>query len=136
MMIKFQRFVVLSYPILGLLLALTPKFLFPVCYDGSYMDCWGAGLFVMLMGLVIEFLNWYINLGVPPLACNILSLVPALMAILVPYRIIALDSFMLCDDASHACRTSTMPAVIVIASLIIILNVVCAAVNLYAWKKR
>ncbi|MBQ3396722.1 MAG: DUF4418 family protein [Synergistaceae bacterium] len=109
--------------LLGQVLVLTPSFLFSVCYSGSYMDCWSAGFFIMIMGISVEMLSLYALYC--PYSCvfNFLSSLAALMSILVPYRVIAVRTFRLCDDASHACRTSTMPAVIVIASLIIILNI-------------
>ena len=130
MMMKFQKFVMLVSPVLALLLTLTPSFLFPVCHYDSYMECYYAGGFVMMMGLSIGFFSWHVSLGFSSSWFNVLSSIAALLAILVPYKIIELDRiFRLCDDASHACRTSTMPAVIVIASLIIILNVSCIIVN-------
>ena len=129
-MMKFQKFVTLVSPILALLLTLTPSFLFPVCHYDSYMECYYAGGFVMMMGLGIGMFSWHVSLGFSSSVFNVLSSIAALMAILVPYRIIELDKiFSLCDDASHACRTSTMPAVIVIASLIIILNMSCIIIN-------
>lgn len=128
-MMKFQKFVTLVSPILALLLTLTPSFLFPVCHYDSYMECYYAGGFVMMMGIGIGMFSWHVSLGFSSSVFNVLSSIAALMAILVPYRIITLDSFRLCDDTSHACRSSTMPAVIVIASLIIILNMSCIIIN-------
>ena len=109
--------------LLGVILVLIPPFLFPVCYSGSYRDCWSAGFFIMTMGISVEMLSVYALDCLYSCVFNFLSSLAALMSILVPYRVIAVRTFRLCDDASHACRTSTMPAVIVIASLTIILNI-------------
>lgn len=124
--------------LLGLLLALTPFVLFPVCGtpapDGSPMRCHYSGLFIVAMGGLI------LAAAVPALRAKgrarffrlscILSAGAGLLAYLVPVGIVPLGNKALwgwecglCGDVHHACRAVTLPAVGGLAAAVVLVNV-------------
>ena len=121
---KLQKFHALVNIILGGVLALSPFVLFPVCdmlkADGSHMACWYSGIFIASMGVVIVillFMKWRFIAGV-------LASGAAVACWLVPHEIIGL-----CADLSHDCQAVTMPAVGVLITLIVIVNVIELIMN-------
>lgn len=129
---------------LGLVLALTPFVLFPVCGtpapDGGPMKCHYSGIFIVAAGLLVVALS-LLSLtvvrkrGVFACAC-ILSAGAALLAYTVPERIVSLGDKAvwgwecgLCGDIHHACRAVTMPAVSVLVLGIVLLNVLALLWN-------
>lgn len=123
--------------LLGAVLALTPFVLFPVCGpmpNGKYMMCHYSGIFIAGMGALIVVLSllalwghrkrWAASLS------GVLSIVAALLCYLVPMRIIVIGDKAgwgwecgLCKAADMACHTTTMPAVTVLVSALVLVNV-------------
>ena len=132
-----KAFLVLNL-LLGAVLALTPFVLFPVCGpmpNGKHMMCHYSGTFIAGMGALIVVLSllafwghrkrWVSSLS------GILSIVAALLCYLVPMRIIVIGDKAgwgwecgLCKAADMACHTTTMPAVTVLVSALVLVNVV------------
>ena len=131
-----KAFLVLNL-LLGAVLALTPFVLFPVCGpmpNGKYMMCHYSGIFITGMGALIVVLSllalwghrkrWAASLS------GVLSIVAALLCYLVPMRIIVIGDKAgwgwecgLCKAADMACHTTTMPAVTVLVSALVLVNV-------------
>ena len=124
--------------LLGVVLALTPFVLFPVCGPmphGKYMMCHYSGIFITGMGALIVVLSLLALWGhrkrwVAPLS-GVLSIVAALLSYLVPMRIVVIGNKAtmgwacgLCKAADMACHTVTMPAVTVLVSALVLVNVV------------
>lgn len=109
----------------GILLALVPFVLFPVCDflrpDGSHMACYFSGIFITIMGVLIAFLSLPKKF---PAARLILVMLCALSCWLVPNKIISVPPFGLCANPEHLCRASTMP---VVGVLVIVIVAVCVA---------
>ena len=123
---------------MGVVLALTPFVLFPVCGpmpDGKYMMCHYSGIFIVSMGGLIVVLSllalrghrkrWAASLS------GVLSIAAALLCYLVPMRILVIGDKAtmgwecgVCKAADMACRTTTMPALIVLVSALVLVNVV------------
>ena len=123
--------------LLGVVLALTPFVLFPVCGpmpNGKYMMCHYSGIFITGMGALIVVLSLLALWGhrkrwVAPLS-GVLSIVAALLSYLVPMRIVVIGNKAtmgweggLCKAADMACHTVTMPAVTVLVSALVLVNV-------------
>lgn len=124
--------------LLGGALALTPFVLFPVCGpmpNGKHMMCHYSGIFITGMGVLIVVLSllalwghrkrWAVSLS------GVLSILAALLCYLVPMRIVVIGNKAtmgwecgLCKAADMACHTSTMPAVTVLVSALVLVNVV------------
>ena len=132
-----KAFLVLNL-LLGAVLALTPFVLFPVCGpmpNGKYMMCHYSGIFITGMGALIVVLSLLALWGhrkrwVAPLS-GVLSIVAALLSYLVPMRIVVIGNKAtmgwecgLCKAADMACHTTTMPAVTVLVSALVLVNVV------------
>ena len=120
----------------GLVLALTPFVLFPVCTslrpDGSHMSCWYSGVLITAMG------GFVVLLAIPKKFQTIrtaLSLCCALACWFIPNRIINLPTFGLCGVSEHACRADTMPAVGILVMLIAAVNIVSLAVSFVLTKR-
>ena len=124
--------------LLGVVLALTPFVLFPVCGpmpNGKYMMCHYSGIFITGMGALIVVLSLLALWGhrqrwVAPLS-GVLSIVAALLSYLVPMRIVVIGNKAtmgwecgLCKAADMACHTATMPTVTVLVSALVLVNVV------------
>lgn len=132
-----KAFLVLNL-LLGAVLALTPFVLFPVCGpmpNGKHMMCHYSGIFIAGMGALIVVLSllalwghrkrWAASLS------GILSIVAALLCYLVPMRTLVIEDKAtmgwecgLCKAADMACHTTTMPAVTVLVSALVLVNVV------------
>ena len=123
--------------LLGVVLALTPFVLFPVCGpmpNGKYMMCHYSGIFITGMGALIVVLSLLALWGhrkrwVAPLS-GVLSIVAALLSYLVPMRIVVIGNKAtmgwecgLCKAADMACHTATMPTVTVLVSALVLVNV-------------
>ncbi len=124
--------------LLGVVLALTPFVLFPVCGpmpNGKYMMCHYSGIFITGMGALIVVLSLLALWGhrkrwVAPLS-GVLSIVAALLSYLVPMRIVVIGNKAtmgwecgLCKAADMVCHTATMPTVTVLVSALVLVNVV------------
>lgn len=117
--------------VLGVVLALTPFVLFPVCAelkpDGTPMKCWYSGIFITIMGIAAVAFALLSILGKLPVVFTILSAAAALMCWLVPNGIIGLTgenwACGLCADPSHACRAVTLPALGTLVVAIVIVSV-------------
>lgn len=124
--------------LLGAALALTPFVLFPVCGpmpDGKHMMCHYSGILITGMGALIVVLSLLALWGhrkrrIAPLS-GVLSIAAALLCYLAPMRILVIGDKAglgwecgLCKAADMACRTATMPAVIVLVSALVLVNVV------------
>ena len=123
--------------LLGVVLALTPFVLFPVCGpmpNGKYMMCHYSGIFITGMGALIVVLSLLALWGHRKWAASlsgVLSIVAALLSYLVPMRIVVIGNKAtmgwecgLCKAADMACHTVTMPAVTVLVSALVLVNVV------------
>ena len=124
--------------LLGAALALTPFVLFPVCGpmpDGKHMMCYDSGILIAGMGALIVVLSllalrgrrkrWAASLS------GVLSIAAALLCYLAPMRIVVIGDKAawgwecgLCRAADMACRTATLPAVTVLVSALVLVNVV------------
>lgn len=104
----------------GVILALIPFVLFPVCEslrpDGSHMACWYSGIFITVAGVVIAILSCVKRFRVMSL---IASMCLAVSCWLVPHRVIDIVPLGLCGDLSHSCRAEMMPAVGVIVCVVV-----------------
>lgn len=112
--------------LLGVLLALTPFVLWPVCSmpkpDGGHMLCWYSGILITAIGVLVvlfSILAWWKSWSF------LLAAAAALLAWMAPNDIIHIAgagwAVGLCGMANHACRAVTMPAVgwIVLAIVLI-----------------
>ena len=113
----------------GVALGFVPFVLFPVCEmlkpDGTPMGCYYSGIFITCMGGFIALLTlgvFFTKKFITLYAVS--SIVAACLCWLVPNRVIAVGMCGLCGNPEHACRSVTMPAVSVIAVIIV---VSCAA---------
>ena len=116
-------------------LALTPFVLFPICEmlttDGTHMGCYYSGIFITCMGSLIAFLTLAVFLTRKFIALYaVSSIIAACLCWLVPNKVIVLWMCGLCGNPEHACRASTMPAVSVIAAIIVVLCTALLVINL------
>ena len=111
---KIQKFLSALNIFLGLLLAFVPFVLFPVCGmlkpDGSPMNCFYGGIFIMTMGILIfAFAILKLKKFFPSLLSILLS-VCAVLPWLVPNEIIKIagDTWAcdLCAAPEHGCGPS------------------------------
>lgn len=127
----------------GLILALSPFVLFPVCNDtrpdGAFMGCFYLGVFITLMGVLIILFALIAILEKFSSLCVIFSGICAVMCWLVPNGIIKISGSKwacgLCANPEHSCRALTLPAVGIIAALIIIFCIVDITINFILGKK-
>lgn len=122
--------------LLGLVLALTPFWLAPVCSQmaphGGPMKCYYSGLFIAGMGAVVVVLALFALLrrgrGWFAVLASLVAVAAAVACLLVPNGVIPLRGAGwvcgLCGDPTHACRAVTMPFVQKVAAAIVALNVV------------
>ena len=105
----------------GIALALVPFVLFPVCGtlkpDGTPMGCHYSGIFITCAGVFVALL---ILINKFTALYSVCSIVAAGLCWLVPNKIIVVGMCGLCANPEHACRSATMPTVIVIAAVIIV----------------
>ncbi|MBQ7560636.1 MAG: DUF4418 family protein [Synergistaceae bacterium] len=134
-----KKFILLA----GLILALSPFVLFPVCNDtrpdGAFMSCFYSGVFICLMGVLIILFALIAIYGNFSSLCVIFAGVCAVMCWLVPNGIIKISGSKwacgLCANPEHSCRALTIPAVGIIAALIIIFCIVDITINFILGKK-
>ncbi len=107
----------------GVILALIPFVLFPVCEslrpDGTHMACWYSGIFITIAGVVIAILSCVKRLRA---VSFIASICLAVSCWLVPHKIIEISPLGLCANVSHSCRAEMMPAVGVIVCVVVCVN--------------
>ena len=136
---KIQKFIWSVILIAAFVIILTPFILFPVCDslrpDGSRMSCWYSGIFIISMGILIEIFSFLAIKIKKTFLCSIFTIVFALMCWLVPNKIIDVEPLGLCSDLNHACRASTMPAVGILISLIILSCFVLLILNFLKGEK-
>ncbi|MDR2795312.1 MAG: DUF4418 family protein [Spirochaetaceae bacterium] len=120
--------------VFGLLIALGPQFLFPVCpvEGGMFMKChWsaqaeiGVGAVIAVLGIaLVIFANSKIRLGL-----TIGIFLSAVLSLLIPHALIGG-----CAMQSMPCRKISFPSIVVISILLLI----GSALNTLhlAWKKE
>ncbi len=138
---KFRIFNIIKI-LMGLVLALTPFVLFPVCdglMKGMPMKCYYSGIFMTVAGAVIVlfsviglFVNkkWYSYLS------NTVVIVEGALSYLVPHQVIKIGNKAklgwecgMCNAAKMGerimtCQTKTVPATNIIIPIIIVLGIV------------
>jgi Domain of unknown function (DUF4418) len=130
--------------LLGVLAAVTPWYIFPVCEmkgtsdngmadmnvnagnaitnnPGTHMKCWytaeaetGVGILLLLAGLAMLLLPWRVSRK----TAGILGVVFGILIILIPTVIIGV-----CDSPDAACRIGTLPALILLGAITIIFSI-------------
>lgn len=135
--------------ILGLILALTPFVLFPVCNklmkNGKPMPCHYSGLLIVGMGLVIVIVSvlaiWLKKKWLDTVA-YLISLVAAVLSYMIPKRIIEVGHMKvdgwqcgLCKSPTMSCQTQTMPAVSWLVGLLVLSCVVALIIG-FVKKER
>ncbi len=118
--------------VLGIVLALTPFVLWPVCSTltpaGSHMKCWYSAVFITAMGAVAAMAALGALRGRPASLWYAVSVAAAALSWLVPKGIVkvACDGWAcgLCGKAMMACNSVTMPHVALVAGAIVVLGVV------------
>ena len=118
--------------ILGVIAVLIPRVIFPVCESTEMkMSCYyssqavtGVGIVIVLLGIAEIFGNSDIRLGI-----SIAQIFNAILILALPLKLTGL-----CKMESMACRRETLPAWIVVSTLLILIN----AINViyYAIKKK
>ena len=134
-----KKFILLS----GLILALSPFVLFPVCDnmrpDGNFMGCFYSGVFITFMGVLIVLFAIIAICKKFSTLCVIFSGICAVLCWLVPNGIIKISGSNwacgLCANPEHSCRALTLPAVGIIALLIIIFCIVDITVKFISGNK-
>ncbi len=129
--------------ILGIILALSPYQLFPVCTmmapDGTPMKCaYSAKLFIA-MGIIILVVNLLAILKRKKALYSIAYIITAIAAFVsyaLPKQLIKVGNkktmsweIGLCANAEHGCRAHTLPALEVLIPIIIIGAVVALILN-------
>ena len=119
---------------LGLLLALAPFILFPVCElmpGGNPMRCWYSALLIQGLGSAIGILSLMGLWRRLSSVVHVAVAVAALMCWLVPHQIVRVDGwpFGLCGNPEHACRAVTMPAVGLLVAAVVTLSVLGLILN-------
>lgn len=123
---KRDRIIGIIYCILGLLIALGPKVLFPVCAglkdDGTPMKCFytsqvtiGLGMGIIMFGLMIMLLKEKSG----KLVSSIGVLFLTMMTYLVPNALIGV-----CKTETMACRMLTLPALNIISLVSLIVSTI------------
>ena len=118
----------------GLLIALTPFVLFPVCsqtkIDGSHMACYYSGIVIMLLGIVIVLCSLAAILSSRFIMLSLsVSAICALLCWLIPNESIQISGVGLCSNLEHACRAVTMPKTGMFAALIIFISIAGSVIN-------
>ena len=120
--------------ILGVLIALIPAFIFPVCEVGEkVMKChWsaqaelGVGTIIFILGIfIIAFKSKQFNLGI-----SFASVLNGIFALLIPNIIIGM-----CMKEDMQCRSLTAPALSVASTLVIVINIINIILIYRATKK-
>ena len=109
----------------GIVLGLSPFVLFQVCDtlkpDGTPMGCHYSGVFITCMGVLVALLSIAVLLSRKFIASYaVCSAAAASLCWLVPNRIVVVSPCGLCGNPDHACRAVTMPAVGIIAAILIV----------------
>lgn len=133
--------------LLGLILALAPFVLFPVCGpmpNGGFMMCRYSGILITGMGgaiVVLAILTPWVRGGIV-VFFRILSAAAALLCYLIPARIVVVGNKAalgwecgLCKAADMACRATTMPAVNVLVGALVLVNVTALIFGLVEPKR-
>ncbi len=129
--------------ILGLVVALTPFQLFPVCTGeapmGGPMKCYWSGKAIVIIGiamLVLSILSLLLNKKLMNYISFILVAVLGSMIYLIPTRVIKLGDKKIdgwecgmCMKPTMTCLMTTLPAIKVLMVVIIIVNVAALAFN-------
>jgi hypothetical protein len=113
----------------GILIALIPKVIFPVCTDmielingkSLYMKCHWTAMAELLIGGLIAFngiLLVLFNRYETRLALSIMLFLFGLTALLIPTSVIGM-----CETATMACRVGTEPALIVVSVIIMAVSI-------------
>ena len=118
----------------GLLTALTPFLLFPVCSqvkpDGSHMACYYSGVIIMLLGIVIVLSSLASLLSSRFIMTSLsVSAICALLCWLIPNGSIPVSGAGLCGNMEHACRAVTMPKAGIFAALIVAISLAGSVIN-------
>ena len=114
---KNRIIIAASFILLGLLIILAPIVLFPVCESEKKMACYytkeaeiGIGILIAALGVVYFFLkNKSARLGIA-----IAEFFSAGLVLLYPLKLTGL-----CKMSDMACRVKTLPALIVLAVLLL-----------------
>lgn len=112
----------ITYVVLGVLLALIPTVIFPVCVSEKKMSCFytgraevGLGLLIIILGIAyIFFKSSELRAGISLSIVGISALVA-----LFPLKITGL-----CKMSDMACRIGTLPGLVVIAIIIAAVSLV------------
>ncbi|PIE53859.1 MAG: hypothetical protein CSA35_09110 [Dethiosulfovibrio peptidovorans] len=138
MKINRKNFFVLLNVVLGVVLALLPFVLFPVCTkmapDGNPMKCYYTGIFTVIMGCLVVAIALLVFMaqkkGWLRSWSYILTAVIALVCYMVPHRIIPIGNKSvngwecgLCANAHHSCFAVTMPALTKLIIVIVLVNI-------------
>lgn len=119
----------ISAVILGILLALIPIVIFPVCtgkielMNGKtlFMKCHWTAMAELMIGILIVS-NGILLIGFKKhetrIALSIMLFLTALIALLVPTVVIGM-----CETATMACRVGTEPALIVVSVITMLLGI-------------
>jgi hypothetical protein len=109
---------------IGLLLAIGPYTLFPVCeaMGDMVMKCFwtrrvelGIGVLIAVLGaLSLVFKSSQIRLGL-----GIAVFLNGILALLIPTALIGV-----CDHAHASCRILTLPALLVLSSILLLISVI------------
>lgn len=125
--------------LLGVIIILTPFWLFPVCKElmknGRHMSCYYSGWLIVGVGIVITVLNVvaiFLNKRGLSLIAFLVSMIAAIMAYVIPHRMIAvghmkMDGWQIgyCDPTKPmGCAQNTVPAMNVMIPIVIVLAVV------------
>ncbi len=129
--------------ILGLVVALTPFQLFPVCTMksemGGPMKCYWSGKAMVYIGiamLIISLVSLLLNKKTLNYISYLLVAVLGTLIYLIPTRVIKIGDKMvdgwecgLCGMPMMSCITKTMPAVKIIMIVVLIVNIVALTLN-------
>ena len=124
------KYTLLINTFLGIILALTPFILFPVCSqtkpDGAFMGCHYSGVLITIMGVIIALMSIAAIFTRIYVMSFIISVIAAVSCRLIPDRISGVS---LCGNPEHACRAVTMPKVDILIFLIVIISVAGLIIN-------
>ena len=117
---KNRIIIAASFILLGLLIILAPIVLFPVCESEKKMACYytkeaeiGIGILIAALGVVYFFLkNKSARLGIA-----IAEFFSAGLVLLYPLKLTGL-----CKMSDMACRVKTLPALIVLAIVLVAIS--------------
>ena len=121
------KIIILLNALSGIILILLPFVIFPVCgtlkSDGTHMSCFYSGVFISCMGFLIVIFSCLAMFKKKFFSVSFfISDFLALSCWLVPNKILNIEGIGLCANPSHACRASTMNAVLVMIIFIVILS--------------